>query len=69
MVGLDHTPSQSSEERSPAVQAQHARLGLKLFGIYFVDLRAEQLRRAPHHMPVRRLDDVRAARELNLVHQ
>jgi glycine dehydrogenase subunit 2 len=30
---------------------------------------AEQLRRAPHQMPVRRLDDVRAARELNLVHK
>jgi glycine dehydrogenase subunit 2 len=30
---------------------------------------AEQLRRAPLHMPVRRLDDVRAARELNLVYK
>jgi glycine dehydrogenase subunit 2 len=29
---------------------------------------AEYLRAAPHNMPVRRLDDVRAARELNLVH-
>ena len=29
----------------------------------------EQLKRAPQRMPVRRLDDVRAARELNLVHQ
>jgi glycine dehydrogenase subunit 2 len=30
---------------------------------------AELLRRAPLQMPVRRLDDVRAARELNLVHK
>jgi glycine dehydrogenase subunit 2 len=29
----------------------------------------EHLKRAPHQMPVRRLDDVRAARELNLVHK
>jgi glycine dehydrogenase subunit 2 len=29
----------------------------------------QQLRSAPHHMPVRRLDDVRAARELDLVHK
>jgi glycine dehydrogenase subunit 2 len=29
----------------------------------------EQLKRAPHTMPVRRLDDVRAARELDLVHK
>jgi glycine dehydrogenase subunit 2 len=29
----------------------------------------EHLHRAPHTMPVRRLDDVRAARELNLVYR
>jgi glycine dehydrogenase subunit 2 len=29
----------------------------------------EQLKGAPFHMPVRRLDDVRAARELDLVHK
>jgi glycine dehydrogenase subunit 2 len=29
----------------------------------------EQLRGAPHTLPVRRLDDVRAARELNLIYQ
>ena len=29
----------------------------------------EQLKGAPFHMPVRRLDDVRAARELDLVHR
>jgi len=36
MVGHDHAPSQKSEERSPAVQARHARLGMRLFAIYFV---------------------------------
>ncbi|HTP38655.1 MAG TPA: aminomethyl-transferring glycine dehydrogenase subunit GcvPB [Steroidobacteraceae bacterium] len=30
---------------------------------------AETLKRAPYHMPVRRLDDVRAARELDLVYK
>jgi glycine dehydrogenase subunit 2 len=29
----------------------------------------EQLHAAPHKLPVRRLDDVRAARELNLIYQ
>jgi glycine dehydrogenase subunit 2 len=29
----------------------------------------EQLHGAPHRLPVRRLDDVRAARELNLIYQ
>jgi uncharacterized membrane protein (DUF485 family) len=35
MVGMDHGPAESSEERSPELQARHARLGLGLFAIYF----------------------------------
>jgi uncharacterized membrane protein (DUF485 family) len=34
MVGLDHGGVASAEERSPAEQARHARLGLILFSIY-----------------------------------
>ncbi len=36
MVGMDHGPAESSEERSPELQARHARLGLALFAVYFV---------------------------------
>jgi uncharacterized membrane protein (DUF485 family) len=36
MVGIDHGPAESSEERSPELQARHARLGLGLFAVYFV---------------------------------
>ena len=35
MVGVDHGPAESAEERSPELQARHARLGLALFGVYF----------------------------------
>ncbi len=35
MVGMDHGPAESAEERSPELQAWHARLGLVLFGVYF----------------------------------
>ena len=36
MVGMDHGPAESSEERSPRLQARHARLGLALFAVYFL---------------------------------
>ncbi len=35
MVGMDHGPAEAAEERSPELQARHARLGLWLFSIYF----------------------------------